>query len=274
MGRRLVRIGDQHRNRTLAVEGARSFVDDLYGYDTRPVVFRVTDGTAAQASFRLSREGAISYFVGRSREFPSDVGFALRPWKAVSFENAGGINIIGDHAEAMGSTTLTDAEGKVAKVEYTLGYFRDKTGALRIDMHFMSWPYGTKTDGSGFGIGVDVDWAAAQENAEWVASSVGDAVLSKEETPGYIIALILILLICLGVCFALCISLIARPGSGEFRDLIDNPPFLGYVPTETAQKSTMLPPRMRGRPATISAIPTSARSRGMGRGGWDSSVGI
>ena len=41
--------------------------------------------------FRLTREGALSYFITGS--IAEDTGFALEPWKSVRFANAGVVTL-------------------------------------------------------------------------------------------------------------------------------------------------------------------------------------
>ncbi len=119
--------------RTLAEE----HVDTLYGYDEGTVLFKPTK--AAEHQFRLTEEDAISYFVGGVID--EDTGFALQPWTAVRFENAGTV-IDSDSAVAMGNYYFTDGNtGEEAKVEYTFGYFRDDEGNLVINVHKSAFPY-------------------------------------------------------------------------------------------------------------------------------------
>ncbi|MEM1050007.1 MAG: hypothetical protein AAGL24_27875 [Pseudomonadota bacterium] len=116
---------------------AAEHVDTLYGYDEGTVLFKPTKAAAQQ--FRLTEEEALSYFVTGVVE--EDKGFALQPWTAVRFENAG-IIIDGDSATAMGNYFFTDAKtGEEAKVEFTFGYVRGADGALLIDVHHSAFPY-------------------------------------------------------------------------------------------------------------------------------------
>jgi hypothetical protein len=145
----IVQIGLEAFNRTRCMHRARNLVSQLYGYGMRTMLFRATD--SSEGHFRFTEEGAVSYLVGGGANFPGDNGFALglgslgsndrKPWKTVSFDNAGGINIMGDRAEAMGNYVFTDIADKQTKLEYSFGYFRDAEGSVRINLHFVSWPY-------------------------------------------------------------------------------------------------------------------------------------
>lgn len=116
---------------------AAGLVEQLYGYEDGVVLFKPT--LASDVEFRGTTSEAVSYFVGG--EIAEDLGFALRPWSNVRFEN---INIIlrDGQAIAMGNYYFTDANtGEETKVNYTFGYYRDAEGQLRIHTHHSSLPY-------------------------------------------------------------------------------------------------------------------------------------
>jgi hypothetical protein len=116
---------------------AEQHVEDLYAYDEGTVLFKPTK--AADDQFRLTKESAVSYFVGGNEEYPEDKGFALQPWTDVKFENAG-IILEDDNALAMGNYFFTTPEGEEVKVEYTFGYML-KDGDLLINLHHSSLPF-------------------------------------------------------------------------------------------------------------------------------------
>jgi hypothetical protein len=117
---------------------AKSLLDDLYGYQEGTVLFKPTK--ASEQQFRLNAESALSYFVGDNPNFPEDKGFALQPWKNVRFENAGLI-CKKNHALVMGNYYFTDTRANEVKVEYTFGYFMNKNGDIKINLHHSSLPY-------------------------------------------------------------------------------------------------------------------------------------
>jgi len=117
---------------------ADKVIDDLYAYGKRPVQFKPTK--AAETQFRDTRNKARSYFIGGDAAFPEDAGFALTPWTAVRFDQAG-FTLMGDSAMSMGNYYFTDTSGKDTKVEYTFGYARDDVGCVRIVLHHSSLPY-------------------------------------------------------------------------------------------------------------------------------------
>jgi len=109
--------------------------------------YRVSDDTllfsptrAAEHPFRTTASAAISYFVGRDEAFAEDHGFALEPWRAVRFENAG-VAVRGEVAMAMGHYYFTRVDGTELQVEYSFAYVRGAAGRLEIQLHHSALPY-------------------------------------------------------------------------------------------------------------------------------------
>jgi len=140
-GDALVNLGKTYTNSQNYKKAAENLVDNLYAYQTGQVLFKPTK--AADITFRTTKEGAISYFVGHNKNFPEDKGFALEPWTDVQFKNAG-IYINGNVAMAMGKYFFTPQKGDVVKVEYTFGYVKNDDGKLKIVLHHSSLPYTKK----------------------------------------------------------------------------------------------------------------------------------
>ncbi len=114
------------------------FIDSVYAYeDMKEVLFKPTKASVAQ--FRLNKEAALSYFIGENSDYPEDKGFALHPWKNISFENVGYI-LEENRALVMGNYYFTDFDNMVVKAEYTFG-FKKVNGQLKIDLHHSSFPY-------------------------------------------------------------------------------------------------------------------------------------
>ncbi len=111
-------------------------IDTLYGYDEGPVLFKPT--LASKQQFRSSKEEALSYFVGGS--IAEDMGFAIRPWIDVRFDNHG-IILRQNSAFAMGNYFITQSDGEVLKVEYSFCYFRAENGSIKINLHHSSLPF-------------------------------------------------------------------------------------------------------------------------------------
>ena len=118
---------------------AGEVIDAAYGYNLGPVLFKPTLAAAPQ-TFRTTREGAISYFVGGDANFPGDSGFALKGWTACRADNAA-IHINGDVATSMGNVMVTGKDGKVTTVDKTWTFKKSDDGKLRIVVHHSSLPY-------------------------------------------------------------------------------------------------------------------------------------
>jgi len=127
---------------TAAKALAGQVLDAAYGYAMGPVLFKPTL-TVAPQTFRTTREGALSYFVGGDKTYLNDGGFALKHWRKCQSENAG-IVITGNSAISMGNVSIWDDRGNLTKVDKTWGYVRGHDGKLRIVLHHSSLPYSPK----------------------------------------------------------------------------------------------------------------------------------
>ena len=135
----IVDIGHVYTTGGDVVACAKKHIDKLYGYDGT-VLFKPTK--CEQRQFRLTPEGALSYFVGDSLApagFSEDQGFAIAPFIDVKFMNADVI-AEGSRAIAMGNYLFTTSDGQAIKVEYTFGY-RRRGRDLVIDVHHSSLPF-------------------------------------------------------------------------------------------------------------------------------------
>jgi len=137
-GENLVKLGSLKGNFEACESEANQMIKRLYGYDNGVVLFKPTK--AKENQFRLSFEGAKSYFIGGNDNFMEDSGFALQPWTNVRFENASVI-LNEKTASAMGNYFFTEPNGTIVKVEYSFGYFLDSNGNLKINLHHSSLPY-------------------------------------------------------------------------------------------------------------------------------------
>ncbi len=118
---------------------AEQAIDAAYGYQMGAVLFKPTL-TVNPQTFRTTRAGALSYFVGGDSSFPSDTGFALKNWAKCEVDNAA-IFISGSSATTMGKVHFTDKDGKMTSVDKTWGFVKDDTGSLRIVVHHSSLEY-------------------------------------------------------------------------------------------------------------------------------------
>jgi len=118
---------------------AESVLDAAYGYNLGPVLFKPTLA-GGEKTFRPTRQGALSYFVGHDSDYPLDGGFGIKGWRKVESETAASF-VENDVAMWMGWVTMTDKDGQVTKVDKSWGYKKDADGTLRIVLHHSSLPY-------------------------------------------------------------------------------------------------------------------------------------
>jgi hypothetical protein len=118
---------------------ADKVIDAAYGYQMGAVLFKPTL-TVAPRTFRTTKEGALSYFVGGNPAYPEDKGFALKGWTECEIANSA-IFIEGDSASTMGNVIFTNKDGSVTTVDKTWTFVKDDLGALRIVVHHSSLPY-------------------------------------------------------------------------------------------------------------------------------------
>lgn len=118
---------------------AEKVIDAAYGYQMGAVLFKPTL-TEVPQTFRVTREGALSYFVGGNPAFPKDTGFALKGWTKCEIANAA-VFIAGDSATTMGNVMFTGKDGKVTSVDKTWAFVKDDAGKLRIVVHHSSLPF-------------------------------------------------------------------------------------------------------------------------------------
>lgn len=144
----LVKIGTTYSSGGDYQAVAQDIIDNLYNYDNGKVFFKPTLASGDK-TFRLDNEGAISYFVGGNEDYPDDKGFALKPWVACQFDNAGednqGIQIYGNVAITMGNVWVTDAEGNEVMVNKTWVFKKGNDGKLLIIVHKSSLPFNSES---------------------------------------------------------------------------------------------------------------------------------
>ena len=138
-GEGIVGIGKTFTEEGDVKAAAEAHINKFYAYeDGDTVLFKPT--LAAEDQFRGSFDEALSYFIGT--DGTEDVGFAIKPWTKVRWENEGTvIDSDGNTAMAMGNYYFTDTDGKDTKVEYTFGYKKNADGDLVITLHHSSIPF-------------------------------------------------------------------------------------------------------------------------------------
>ena len=134
----LLNIGKLYSESADYKQAAVNYLSELYGFQMGEVFFKPTLASVQQ--FRLTRENALSYFIGGNSNFDEDSGFALLGWKAIRFENIG-IKIEGNIAIAMGNYFFQKENESEVKVEYTFVYKQEDYGKLYIILHDSHFPY-------------------------------------------------------------------------------------------------------------------------------------
>lgn len=123
---------------------AEMVLTEAYDYDNGKVSFKPTL-TFGDQTFRNTKKGALSYFVGGDTDFPNDGGFALKGWVKAWFENANGqkegIQIHGNMAITLGNVYFTNKAGETTKVDKTWVFKKGEDGKIRIVLHHSSLPY-------------------------------------------------------------------------------------------------------------------------------------
>ncbi|MPV85341.1 phosphoribosyl-AMP cyclohydrolase [Ostreibacterium oceani] len=123
---------------TQATATADALIQQVYGYNLGPVLFKPTLANG-ESTFRLTHEGALSYFVGNNPNY-QDNGFALMGWERYEFNNAG-VYINGDMALTMAHAKFFNQQGEATLVEKTWGFKKDTAGQVRIILHHSSIPF-------------------------------------------------------------------------------------------------------------------------------------
>ena len=139
-GNGLVAIGNAYTHDGNYRKVAKNLIKKLYAYNYGQDVVMFKPTKARVRPFRDTFTGALAYFVGHSKKYREDHGFALQPWTKVKFDNDQ-IFLHGNIAIAMGEYYFTDTKGDRTKVEYTFGYVKTKSGHLKIFLHHSSLPY-------------------------------------------------------------------------------------------------------------------------------------
>ena len=134
----IIKISSMRDNYELCLQYTDNFLNKLYAFDKGIVLFKPTK--AKDEQFRFTKEKALSYFIaGKKKICEEDSGFAIHPWKNITFNNSS--YIIEDNiAFVMGNYYFTDLNDITLKVEYTFGYklINDK---IKIFLHHSSLPF-------------------------------------------------------------------------------------------------------------------------------------
>ena len=114
-----------------------NLIDSLYAYDSEEVLFKPT--LASDKQFRLSRTGALSYFIGGNDQFKEDEGFAIKGWTKISWENTG-YKLYSDIAVCMGNYFFSIDNSEPLKVEFTI-VLKKIDDKLKLVLHDSHLPF-------------------------------------------------------------------------------------------------------------------------------------
>ena len=128
---------------------AGDVIDGAYGYQLGAVAFKPTWANG-DTTFRTTRDGAVSYFVGGDKNF-DDLGFGIgsKPdpvtgersaWKKAWFDRSV-MRLDGNTATVQGFMYTKDEDGNVGYVDKTWAYQKDDEGTVRVVLHHSSSPY-------------------------------------------------------------------------------------------------------------------------------------
>ena len=118
---------------------AEKVLDVAYGFNLGPVLFKPTLSGGEQ-TFRTTKKGALSYFVGHDTNYPDDVGFGTKSWRKVTSKTAA-TYVEGDVGIWMGNFHFINNKDEVTTVDKTFGYKKGSDETLRIVLHHSSLPY-------------------------------------------------------------------------------------------------------------------------------------
>ena len=134
----VLKIGEASRQKANLDGLVYELLHEVYAFDFGNVLFKPT--LAKKQQFRSTKEEFTSYFIGRNKKCEEDLGFAIKNWKSIKFEN---YKIIehNNYWLSMGNYFFTDYKNKPLKVEYTFGFIMTTKNELRINLHHSSLPY-------------------------------------------------------------------------------------------------------------------------------------
>ncbi|MFQ3578057.1 MAG: hypothetical protein SNJ52_03485, partial [Verrucomicrobiia bacterium] len=135
----LLKISKTHQEGGDAKAVAEEVLTRAYNYDKGKTLFKPTLAFGDD-TFRLTKEGALAYFVGGNPNFPDDSGFALKGWTEAKFTTAGTI-CDGNIGIYMGNVSLKNNKGEWTTVDKTFVFDFADDGNPRIIVHKSALPF-------------------------------------------------------------------------------------------------------------------------------------
>lgn len=118
---------------------ANQVLTDAYDYDEGTVLFKPTLSSGEQ-TFRPTKEGALSYFVGENPKFPNDHGFLMKPWVKCWYTNER-FFLDGPLAIVQCNMHFISAAGDQIYVDKSFVFKACDDGKVRLALHHSSLPY-------------------------------------------------------------------------------------------------------------------------------------
>jgi len=134
----VVATGKVYTDGNDTLEFASQVLTDAYDYDKGKVLFKPTL-TSGDQTFRPTKEGALSYFVGKNPNYPTDHGFLLEPWIKVWFTDLDFI-LTGNLAIVQCNVHFISAKREIF-ANKSFVFKIDNDLKVRICLHHSSLPY-------------------------------------------------------------------------------------------------------------------------------------
>ncbi|WP_303476347.1 hypothetical protein [Aliiglaciecola sp. 3_MG-2023] len=135
----VVKVGEVHSQGGDAKAFSAQVLSENYDYDNGKVLFKPTL-TFGEQTFRDTKEGALSYFVGGDENYPNDNGFKLKPWVKVWYSKEDFI-LHNDLAIVQCNVHFIGADDSHIFVNKSFVFKLCEDGKVRIVLHQSSLPY-------------------------------------------------------------------------------------------------------------------------------------
>lgn len=135
----VVKIGNVYTNNGDVEKAANRVLSQNYDYDKGKVLFKPTLAFG-ENTFRPTKEGALSYFIGNNNNYPFDNGFKLKPWVKAWFTDLDYI-ISGELAIVQCNVHLIGADDTQIFVNKSFVFKINDNNEIKIILHHSSLPY-------------------------------------------------------------------------------------------------------------------------------------